>query len=101
MLPGAAAQAPITDQICHYAGITVRVTGSGQLRPSWHTLDAGKSKTLAPIPLPWARGKFPFRLGGFTAQRAALRIEMTAVNEHFAINRVILWCAPLWTGYPG
>ena len=97
MFPAAA----VTDQVCHYAGITVRVTGSGQLRTTWETLDQGPSKALVPIPLPWKKGQFPFRLGGFTAQRAALRVEVTGMSEHFQINRIIIWCSPLWTGYPG
>jgi hypothetical protein len=97
------------EQINHFAGVTMRVTGHGNLIPTWITQEwgvdgqpqVGKTKQMAPVVLPQPAGRQPFRLGSFVAQRASLELKVTQIDETFRINRIVVWVKPLWTGFPG
>jgi hypothetical protein len=89
------------ENVNHYAGIRVRVTGNCNLIPTYLSLDDVKTKTLVSIVVGANTGKEPFQLGGFVSQRAYLTLETQKVGEVFRINRVVIFAKPLWTGYSG
>lgn len=98
--------APSTDaahaeDICHYGAVRLRVTGTGNLRMTFYSLDDESSSALVPIVMANTTGREPLRLANFISQRGMLEISTTAINEKFRINRVIIFEKMLWTSYPG
>jgi hypothetical protein len=90
-----------SEEILHFAGVRLRVTGSGNLRMTFFSLDDVDSSTLAPIAMQTSTGREPTRLANFISQRGMLQIQTTAINETMRINRIILFAKPIWSQYPG
>lgn len=89
------------EEICHYAGVRLRVTGAGNLRMTLFSLDDERSNVLAPLAMQATTGREPTRLANFTSQRAMLEIKITAIDEKFVINRIIIFEKTVWSQYPG
>ena len=87
--------------IIHYGAVRLRVNGSGNLRFTFQSLDNQKSQVLVPIVMQPLTDREPTRLANFTTQRAFLRVETTAINEIFKINRIIVFARPIYTSFPG
>ncbi len=100
MPTGAGVSSPAED-IVHFGGVRLRVTGTGNLRMTFFSLDDESSSVLAPIAMSNTTGREPLRLANFISQRGMLEIKTTAINEVFRINRVIIFEKALWTSYPG
>jgi hypothetical protein len=101
MATGAPVSETHSEDIVHYGAVRLRVTGSGNLRMTFLSLDEDTSSVLSPIVLQATTGREPLRLANFISQRGMLEISTTAINEKFRINRVIIFEKPLWTEYPG
>jgi len=89
------------EEILHFGGIRLRVTGAGNLQLRLLSLDNTTINSLAPITMSSITNREPTRLANFITQRGALTIFTTELNEQFNINRVILFLKPIWTQYPG
>jgi len=89
------------EDIIHVAAVRIRVVGSGNLRMTLFSLDSVNSQILAPLAMSATNAREPRVLANFISQRAMLTIKTTAINETFAINRVITFAKPMWTEYPG
>ena len=90
----------MANQINHYGAYTIRVVGSGLLRGTYYGFNKVESNVLSPLTLATTNRREPTKLANFTAQRALLRLETTAINEWFKINNFTLWIKPVWTQYP-
>ncbi len=90
-----------SEEIVHFAGVRLRVTGSGNLDLTFQSLDMMDTQVLAPIVMSLTNAREPTRLANFISQRGALKISTNAINESFRINRVIIFAKPIWSQYPG
>lgn len=88
------------ENINHFNGIRVRVTGSGNLIPTLYSLSDTKSQELAPIAMESETNIQLTKLANFIQQRASLELKTTEINEVFTINRIIIFVKPLFTSYP-
>ena len=88
------------ENISHFTGIRLRVTGSGSLRPTLYSLDDIRSEVLVAMTMSATTNIEPFRLSNFMEQRARLELKTTALNETFRINRIIIFAKPIFTMYP-
>ena len=86
--------------IVHFGAVRLRVNGAGILRPSLLSLDYVRSQTLATITMQETTDREPRVLANFKQQRAFLKLETTAINEVFRINRIVIFVKPIWTDYP-
>ena len=89
------------EEIVHFAGVRLRVTGSGNLDLQFLSLDSVDTQTLAAISMSSTNAREPTRLANFISQRGQLKISTNVINETFKINRVILFVKPIWSQYPG
>ncbi len=90
----------MSNEINHFGGVTIRVVGEGNLRPTFKGFDAIESVALVPLVMVPTNRKEPTRLGNYSSQRALLRLEVTAINEWFKVNNFTIWAKPLWTSWP-
>lgn len=86
--------------IIHYAAVRIRVTGTGILRTKLISLGDVFEKVLANITMVDPAYKLPNVLTNFKQQRARLRVETTAIDEIFLIDKIIIYVRPVATGYP-
>lgn len=91
----------MAEGILHWGAVTLRVTGSGNLRMHLTGLDNAITKTLVPIVMSDTSGREPTRLSNFNSQRTKIKLQTTAINEVMRINRIILWTKPIYTQFPG
>jgi hypothetical protein len=89
------------EEIVHFAGVRLRVTGSGNLDLEFLSLDNVNSQTLAALPMSATTAREPTRLANFISQRAQLKISTNVIDETFKINRIILFAKPIWSQFPG
>ncbi len=87
--------------IVHFGGVRLRVTGAGNLKMTFQSLDAVKSQPLAVIAMTTPAEREPFKLANFKSQRAFLKLETTELDEIFRINRVVVFVKPIWSQYYG
>ena len=91
----------MSEEVIHYAAVTFRVNGTGNLRPTFYGFDNILSEILVPLVMNSTPGQEPTRLSNFKGQRARLKVETTAINEVFRINRIIIYAKPIYTQFPG
>ena len=89
------------EDIVHFGGVRLRVTGSGNLDMTFKSLDDVDTQTLVPIIMSSTSAREPTRLANFISQRGRLQISTNAIDETFRINRVIVFAKPIWTQFPG
>lgn len=89
------------ENIVHIGAIRFRVVGSGDLDLSLHSLDDVRSATLPSLAMQATTNREPVRLCNFLEQRTSLTISTDQMNEHFLINRIVVFAKPVYTGYPG
>lgn len=87
--------------INHYAATRLRVVGSGNFKMSFYSLDDINSLTLIPLTLASTSNREPTRLANFNEQRAALEIKVTAINEWFKVDRIVIFVKPVASSFPG
>lgn len=90
----------MAENILHFTGVTYRVTGSGTLRTTIKGLDGTTTQTLATYSMTSTPGREPTILANFNGQRALFRVEITAIDEKFNINRMVVFTKPLWSSFP-
>jgi hypothetical protein len=89
------------ENIQHFSGIRVRVTGTGSLKMTVYSLDDIKSKTLVPLTMATTSRIIPHRIVNFMEQRASFELKTTEINESFRINRIVIFVKEVFTSYPG
>ncbi len=84
----------------HVVGVRLRVTGAGNMRLFLTDLDDIQTETLVPIPMTATTRIEPFRLANSQSQRIRLVGKITAINESFRIQRILLFAKPVAMEYP-
>lgn len=90
-----------SEEILHFAGVRMRVTGAGNLDLHFASLDNIDVQTLAPLVMSATTAREPTRLANFISQRGSLRVGTDVIDETFRINRIIVFAKPIWSQYPG
>ncbi len=88
------------EQISHFTGVRMRVTGTGNLDMELKSQDEIETQVLVPFVMANLTNRQPFRLANFKQQRAMLEISTDNINELFKINRIILFGSYLWNEFP-
>jgi hypothetical protein len=88
------------EEVTHFNGIRLRVTGVGNLDIQFQSLDNASNQTFLSIPMTSTTGREPTRLVNFITQRGLLKISTDQIDENFKINRILIFTKPLWSQYP-
>ena len=104
-IPNPLVQTAFTDisegeNINHFAGIRIRVNGTGNLIPRLLSLDSILTQTLASIVMSTTTDRQPTILANFQTQRCSLELKTTVINEIFKINRIILYAKEVFSEFP-
>lgn len=86
--------------INHFGAIRLRVTGSGNLKTTFFSLDEVNSDPQASITMSSTTAVEPTIDANFTEMRAKLRIETTAIDETFQISKIIVYVKKVGTSFP-
>jgi hypothetical protein len=89
------------EQVNHFAAIRVRVNGTGNLQLAVYSLDDVRSKTLVPFVMQTKARIIPTRIVNFIEQRASFEIKTTEIDEHFRINRIVIFAKETFSSLPG
>lgn len=89
------------DNIKHFTGVRMRVTGSGSLKMTMFSEDDIFSQVLVPFTMLNTTNIRPTRLMNFQHQQAILEGKTTEINERFRINRIIIYARDVFTQFPG
>jgi hypothetical protein len=87
-------------EIIHFGAARLRVTGSGNLRCSLHSLDDVSNLTLPVIAMSAATDKEPVILANFNNQRGCFEFKTTAIDETFRIDKIMIFVKATASGYP-
>lgn len=86
--------------LLHCVSVRYRVTGSGNLKTTLHSLDDVHESDLPNITMVSATNKMPLVLSNFRDQYIQYEFKTTEINEWFNISKVILFIKETATGYP-
>lgn len=93
---------PMDDEnIYHYGGTRIRITGSGNVILTLKGLDNIVTSVLATLALGGSAGKEKVVLANMMNQRARLVLQTTAIDETVSVNQIILYVKPIYMSYPG
>jgi hypothetical protein len=84
----------------HVVGVRLRVNGAGNMKLSLTDLDDIQTQNLVDMPMQLTTRFEPLRLANFQSQRIRLVGKTTAINEHFEIQRIIIFAKPVALEYP-
>lgn len=87
--------------ISHFNMVRLRVTGTGNLKLTFFSLQDVKSERLADLPMSEITDIQPRKLANFKTQRASLKLGTTGINEYFRINRIVIYSKPIFSEFPG
>lgn len=100
MIGAAATSGSGGDNITHFAGIRLRLTGEGDMHCAFYGLDDVESQTLVDIPMASTSRVSPLRLANFTNQVGALELNIDGLDDNFRCNRIIIYAKTLWIAIP-
>ena len=84
----------------HVVGVRLRLTGAGNMRLFLTDLDDIQTETLVPLVMAATTRIEPLRLANFQSQRIRLVGKITAINESFKIQRILMYGKPVAMEYP-
>jgi hypothetical protein len=88
------------EYINHFNAVRMRVTGSGQLRTRFLSLDESVTQTLEPLDMSATTNIQPTVLANFKQQRAQIELKTTEKDEYFVVTRIIVFVKRLFTSFP-
>lgn len=97
----AISEASSGENISHFAAIRIRVNGTGELKMKVYSLDNVREKTLVPFQMNLLNRIIPTRIVNFMEQRATFELKTTEIDQHFRINRIVIFTKEVFTSYPG
>lgn len=86
--------------VYHFAGIRVRVKGSGVLQVSLSGLDGGQSTTVPSLLLQTSPGRPLYRGFNFSSERCSVKLRTNQANEFLALTHFTLFHKLLWSTRP-
>lgn len=90
----------VVGTIQHYHGVRMRVTGSGSLLMTLHSLDEVDQSVLVPFTMAATTAREPTRLANFKTQRCSLELKTTEIDEVFRISKIIIFSKPVEGEFP-
>lgn len=88
------------ENIVHFTGFRLRVTGAGILIPTVYTLNDIVSQILTSITLITTTDRELMRLMNFQTQRMSLELKTTDINHIFQVNKLILFAKEVFSEFP-
>ncbi len=88
-------------EILHFNAVRMRVTGSGNLQLSLHSLDDVKVSQLNNIVMASPTNIEPTALANYIDQRGQLELKTTELGETFVVSRITIYIRPIFSSYPG
>src|SRR5262245_23675574 len=89
------------ENIQRFSTIRNLATGQASLKLKIYSMDDVVSKTLVPLPVTPTSRIQPNRLVNFVEQRASFEFKTTEMDEHFRINRIVIFMKQIYTSHPG
>lgn len=86
--------------INHFGMIRLRVTGVGNLRPTFWSLSNFAQDALVSMPMSLETDTEPDRLANFTKHRARLELRTININEEFKISKIVIFIKPVAKSFP-
>lgn len=88
--------------ISHFAGLKIRVTGSGNLAMVMSGEDSVDTSTLPVLAMSATPGKEPFVPANFKNEKAAVTLTTgTLTTDYFRLTKIVLLAKALWFTRPG
>lgn len=84
----------------HVVAIRLRLTGEGNLHASLTDLQDVQTYTMVDIPIQPVTRIEPTRLANLQSQRIRLVLSTSEIDEHFKINRILIYAKPVAVEYP-
>ena len=84
----------------HVVAVRLRLTGAGNLKLALTDLNQVQTQNLVDLPISATTRIEPTRLANFQSQRIRLELSTTEIDEHFKINRIIIFAKPVAVEYP-
>lgn len=90
------------ENFLHITGIRLRITGNGNLKATFFSLDDTRSYPLVDLIMASAPGRNLDRLANVPQeQRVYLELKTTEIDETFRLNRIIIWAKQVSVELPG
>lgn len=86
--------------IIHFGAVRLRVTGTGNLKLRFLSLNEVAERILTPVVMSSTTDKYPNVLANFSKQRAQLEIKTTEIDDVFEIGEVCIYIKPIFASYP-
>ena len=90
----------LQENINHFAGVRLRVNGTGNLHITYESLDEILTKDLQPIVMVQNNRKEPLRLGIFVTQKSRIVLKTTDFDDVMRVNKLIVFLKPLYGEFP-
>ena len=87
-------------EVMHYTGVRMRVTGAGTLKRVFQSYDVINTEQLADLTMRTATNTLPFALANFIDQNAALRVYTSSTDDYMVVSSLVVYINPIYTGYP-
>lgn len=87
--------------INHFAGIRIRVEGSGNLQLKLIGPSETRQNVLVPLVMQSSTDETKTKLANFRSERAQLEFKTTEIDEIFSISRILIYIKPTADNYPG
>jgi len=91
----------VVGTIQHYNAVRMRLTGTGSLLMTLHSLDEVDSSVLVPFTMALTTAREPTRLANFKTQRCSLELKTIEIDEVFRISKIIIFSKPVESQFPG
>lgn len=88
------------ENIVHFTGFRLRVTGAGILVPTVYSLNDILFEILTSISLITTTDRELMRLMNFQTQRMSLELKTTDINNVFQVNKLILFAKEVFAEFP-
>lgn len=88
------------DNVIHVNAIRLRVTGSGNLKLTMHSLNDVATLDLQNLAMSASTNILPTKLTNFRQQRAMLELKTTEIDETFRITKLIVFVTTVASDYP-
>lgn len=86
--------------INHYGGVTINVSGTGELDLRFAGYNNVKILQLGAMTMQATSGRVLTRLANFNSQKAKLRISTDEINEYMKVDGLTIWWKPVYSQYP-
>lgn len=88
------------ENISHFNAVRIRVNGTGALKLTLFSLDDENFEQLEDIQMADRTAVIPTTLANFIEQRCSLEIKTITINDHFKINRILVFSKFFASEYP-